>query len=104
MLGGAMTGPVGAVTPCAPPAPGGPSSLPPSSSDSSLSGWVRGAMGQRPTFACGGPVTYRLRCARKPATQFVPYSQAMWDCQAPRSSFLVSPPVPGALTSISGSG
>jgi hypothetical protein len=101
MLGGAMTGPDGAVTPCAPPAPGGPLSLPP---DSSLSGWVRGAMGQRPTFAGGGPVTYRLRCARKPATQYVPYSQAMWDCQGPRSSFQVSPPVPGAVTSNSGSG
>jgi hypothetical protein len=91
MLGGAMTGPEGAVTPCAPPAPGGPSSLPSSSPDSSHSGWVRGAMGQRPTFAGGGPVTYRLWCARKPATQFVPYSQAMWDCQGPRSSFPGAP-------------
>jgi hypothetical protein len=56
-----MTGPEGVVMPCAPPAPGGPSLLPSSSPDSSLSGWVRGAMGQRPTFGGGGPVTYRLR-------------------------------------------
>jgi hypothetical protein len=103
-----MTRPDGAVTPCGPSPPWGPSTTPcpssPSSSDSSLSGWVRGAMGQRPTFASGGPVTYRPRCARKPATQSVPYSQAMWDCQGPRSSFLGAPPVPGALTSKSGSG
>jgi hypothetical protein len=65
MLGGAMTGPDGAVTPCGPSPPWVPSTAPrllllPSSSDSSLSWWVRGAMGQRPTFAGGGPVTYRL--------------------------------------------
>jgi hypothetical protein len=51
--------------------------LSPSSSDSSLSWWVRGAMGQRPTFAGGGPVTYCLLFARKPATQSVPYSQTV---------------------------
>jgi hypothetical protein len=47
MLVGAMTGPDGAVTPCAPSSSGGPSSSPSSFSDSSLSGWVRGEMGQR---------------------------------------------------------
>jgi hypothetical protein len=59
-------------------------------------------MGQRPTFEGGGPVTYRLWCARKPATQSVPYSQAMWDCQGPRYLFPGAPPVPGALTSTVG--
>jgi hypothetical protein len=51
MLGGAMTGPDGAVTPCGPSPPCVPlaapcPSLPPSSSDLSLSWWVRGGMGQ----------------------------------------------------------
>jgi hypothetical protein len=77
MLGGAMTRPDGAVTPCGPSPPWVPLTAPcplsPSSSDSSLSGWVRGAMGQRPTFAGGGPVTYRLWCgSRQPSLCHTP--------------------------------
>jgi hypothetical protein len=78
ILGGAITGPDRAVTPCALAAP---VVLPPSASSpptSSLSGCLKGAMGQRPTLAGGGPSTYLFSPARKPATQSVPYSQAIW--------------------------
>jgi hypothetical protein len=103
ILGGAMTGPDRAVTPYV---LAFPVVLPPSPSpppDSSLSWCLRCAMGQRPTLASDTPVTYLLSPARKPATQSVPYFQAIWDCQGPRSSFPGGPPQPGPSTSKSGS-
>jgi hypothetical protein len=104
ILGGAMTGPDGAVTPYVL-AASAVFLLPPSSPpDSSLLGCLKCAMGQRPTLAGRGPSTYLLLPARKPATQSVPYSQATWDCQGPRSSFAGSPPQPGPSTSMSGFG
>jgi hypothetical protein len=98
--GGAMSGPNGTVTPCLPPTIDASLVLPSSAPDLSLSGWVGGAIGQRPTFAGGGPFTYFICPARKPTTQSVPYSQAMWNCQGPRSSFAGAPPQPGPSTSI----
>jgi hypothetical protein len=85
MLGGAMTGPDGAVTPCGPSPPWVPSTAPCtlsfSSSDSLLLGWVRGAMGRRPTFA-GGYVLFLVRqkagnpvCAILPGHVGLPGSQ-----------------------------
>jgi hypothetical protein len=104
ILGGAMTGPNGAVTPCVLATPV-VLPLPPSSPpDSSLSWCLKCAMGQRPTLAGRGPYTYLLSPARKPAKQSVPYSQAIWDCQGPRSSFAGSSPQPGPSTSMSGFG
>jgi hypothetical protein len=104
ILGGAMTGPDGAVTPCVLAASVVlllPPSFPP---ESSLLGCLKCAMGQRLTLAGRGPSTYLLLPARKPATQSVPYSQAILDCQGPRSSFAGSPPQPGPSTSMSGFG
>jgi hypothetical protein len=77
ILGGAMTGPDGAVTPCVLTASivlPLPSSSP---SDSSLSRCLNGAMGQSPTGAGRGLSTYLLLPARKSSTQSVPYSQAI---------------------------
>jgi hypothetical protein len=78
ILGGAMTGPDGAVTPCVLAATSVPPLPPSSPPDSSLSWFLRGAMGQRPTLAGRDPSTYLLLQARKPATQSVPYSRAIW--------------------------
>jgi hypothetical protein len=89
ILGGAMTGPDGAVTPCVLAAP---VVLPPSPSsppDWSLSGCLRGAMGQRPTLAGGGPSAYLLLPARKPATQSGPYSRPYGIARAPDPYSLV---------------
>jgi hypothetical protein len=104
LLGGAMTGPDGAVTPCVLAATVVlllPSSSPP---DSTRSWCLKCAMGQRLTGAGAGPSTYLPLPVREPATQSVPYSQAIWDCQAPRSSFAGYPPQPGPSTSRSGFG
>jgi hypothetical protein len=99
-----MTGPDEAVMPCVPPAPDASALFPSSFWDSSLSGWVRGAVGQRLTFAGSGSITYCLWCTRKPATKSVPYSQAMWACQDSRSLFPEASPLPGASTSLLGFG
>jgi hypothetical protein len=104
ILGGAMTGPDGAVSPCVL-AASVVLPLPPSPpSDLSLSGCLNGAMDQRPTLAGCGPSTYLCSPARKLATQSVPYSRAIWDCKGPRSSFAGSPPQPGPSTFMSGFG